>query len=145
MIPIATNTGRKIWPIVLLFSLSAMNCRDRFTEVPYVPVDIWININEPQWFNITVPSGWEYVTGGSRGIILYRNNLEEFTALERHSPYEADQACAVIVKDDNITVEDPCSGSQWLIMDGTIMAGPTSQPLVTYDVTFNDPILHITN
>ena len=127
---------------VLIFSGS---CRERTTNVPYVPVDLWLNINEPQWFNLMVPSGWEYATGGSRGLIIYRNNLEEFTVLERHSPYNAEESCAVVVTDDNIIVEDPCSGSQWLIIDGSIVTGPTNFPLVMYDVTFDDPYLHISN
>jgi len=131
--------------ILFLWIMVSTSCRERTTDVPYVQIDLWININEPQWFNLLVPSGWEYTTGGSRGMIIYRNNLEEFTVLERHSPYNAQDACAAIVTNDNVIVEDPCSNSQWLIIDGSVVTGPTTFPLVQYDATFTDPYLHIFN
>jgi hypothetical protein len=130
--------------ITLLFILSG--CRDRNTNrVPDVPVNIAINIYQPDFFNLTVPSGWVYITGGSRGIIVYRKSTTEFVALERHSPFQPEDNCAVVVNEDNVIVSDPCSDSQWLIMDGTIVQGPTAFALETYRTSFSDPILYITN
>jgi hypothetical protein len=121
-------------------------CRDRNTNrVPDVPVNIAINIYQPDFFNLTVPSGWVYITGGSRGIIVYRKSTTEFVALERHSPFQPEDNCAVVVNEDNVLVSDPCSDSQWLITDGTIVQGPTAFALRTYQATFADPILYITN
>jgi hypothetical protein len=121
-------------------------CRDRNTNrVPDVPVNIAINIYQPDFFNLTVPSGWVYITGGSRGIIVYRKSTTEFVALERHSPFQPEDNCAVVVNEDNVLVSDPCSDSQWLITDGTIVQGPTAFTLRTYQATFSDPILYITN
>lgn len=135
--------------LVILFVLTLCAlaaCRDRNNlRVPDVPVNIAINVNQPDFFNLSVPSGWVYITGGSRGIIVFRNSLNEFTALERHSPFEPENNCAVIVNSDNIIVSDPCSASQWLIMDGTIVNGPTAFPLRTYQTAFSDPMLYITN
>lgn len=131
-----------------LFSLLviASGCRDRnVNRVPDVPVNIAINIYQPDFFNLTVPSGWVYITGGSRGIIVYRKSANEFVALERHSPYQPQDNCAVVVNEDNVIVSDPCSDSQWLIMDGTIVQGPTAFALETYRTSFSDPILYITN
>jgi uncharacterized protein YuzB (UPF0349 family) len=121
-------------------------CRDRNNyQIPYVPVNIVININQPDFFDLTVPTGWVYVTGGSRGIIVYRRSESEFVAIERHSTYEVDQQCAVIVLEDGILLDDPCSDSQWIITDGSIVNGPTNAPLVTYDTSFNSPYLTIVN
>jgi hypothetical protein len=134
--------------IIFLYGLSVfslLSCRDRITQVPDVPVEIVVNVNQPAFFDLTVPTGWVYLTGGSRGIILYRLNPETFVALERHSPYQAENNCAVAVSDDGVIVEDPCSESSWLITDGSVVNGPTTFPLTTYDVTFNDPFVYITN
>jgi hypothetical protein len=49
------------------------------------------------------------------------------------------------VDEDNVLVSDPCSDSQWLITDGTIVQGPTAFALETYNTSFSDPILYITN
>jgi hypothetical protein len=131
--------------LIALFVILS-GCRDRNTNrVPDVPVNIAINIYQPDFFNLTVPSGWVYITGGSRGIIVYRKSTTEFVALERHSPFQPEDNCAVIVNEDNVIVSDPCSDSQWLIMDGTIVQGPTALPLETYRTSFSDPILYITN
>ncbi len=134
---------------VLFFFIAALSCsrcRDNnITQVPYVPVNIAININQPDFFDLTVPSGWVYVTGGSRGIIVYRNSIDEFTALERHSTYQVENQCAVAVNDDGVLISDPCSASQWYIQDGTVVNGPATFPLVQYETSFQDPYLYITN
>jgi hypothetical protein len=132
--------------ICLVILIINSGCRDRNTNrVPDVPVNIAINIYQPDFFNLTVPSGWVYITGGSRGIIVYRKSTTEFVALERHSPFQPEDNCAVAVDADNIIVSDPCSDSQWLITDGTIIQGPTAFALETYQTSFSDPILYITN
>lgn len=129
----------------LLVFLTLASCRDSISRVPDVPVYITININQPAFFDLTVPAGWVYVTGGSRGIIVYRKSMDEFIALERHSPYQPEDNCAVVVNDDNVIISDPCSDSQWLIMDGTIVQGPTAFALKTYSTTYSNSILTISN
>ncbi len=131
---------------LLLALMTLSGCRERnIDRVPDVPVNIAINVLQPDFFNLSVPSGWVYITGGSRGIIVYRKSPDEFIALERHSPYLPQDNCAVTVNEDNVIVSDPCSGSQWLISDGSIIEGPTAFPLKTYRTTFENPILYITN
>jgi nitrite reductase/ring-hydroxylating ferredoxin subunit len=110
-----------------------------------VDVNINININEPQFFDLSIPTGYAYVIGGSRGIIVYRLNENEFIALERHSPHNVEDNCQVFVKEDGLLIEDPCSGSQWLITDGSIVNGPTAFALRVYNTTFSAPILSIYN
>lgn len=136
---------RNSFILFVLFVITS-GCRDRNTDrIPDVPVNIAINIYQPDFFNLTVPSGWVYITGGSRGIIVYRKSATEFVALERHSPYRPEDNCAVVVDEDNVLVSDPCSDSKWLIIDGTIVQGPTAFALETYNTSFSDPILYITN
>lgn len=130
----------------ILLTLAASGCRDRsISLVPNVPVNISINISLPDFFNLSVPTGWVYITGGSRGIIVYRKSESEFIAIERHSTYQAEDNCAIVVMADGIILDDPCSESQWLITDGTIVNGPANMPLVTYDTSFSNQIVHITN
>lgn len=136
---------KSIFLIAALFALFA-SCRDsREGLIPYVPVNITINVNEPTFFNLTVPTGWVYVTGGSRGIIVYRKSATEFIALDRHSTYEPQNNCAVAVEASNLILKDPCSDSKWLISDGSIVNGPASRPLLQYETVFQDPYLYINN
>lgn len=134
--------------LIILVLLALCNCRDKNRNsnvVPYVPVNITINTSLPQFFDLTVTSGWVYITGGSRGIIVYRKSETEFVAIERHSTYHVEDQCAVTVMEDGIILDDPCSDSQWLITDGTIVNGPTNVPLQLYDANYNAPNLYITN
>jgi hypothetical protein len=138
------TSARKFF-VVILFGLLISACRDNPDRVPNVPVDITINVNEPAWFNIQAVTGWVYITGGSRGIIIYRKSFDEFVALERHVPYNVQDGCAAVVTSDNVIVEDPCSGSQWIITDGSLIQGPASFNLTTYETIFTDPVLRIFN
>lgn len=130
---------------ILITCLVFPSCRKDQSRIPFVPVDFTINLNEPQWFNLTSITGWEYVTGGSRGIVIYRHTLDEFVAYDRHSTYNVGEGCRVSVEDDNITLADECSESEWLIIDGSVLQGPATVPLQAYNTTFNDPFLRIYN
>lgn len=128
-----------------LLALGLTACRDNTSQVPLVQVNITINVNEPSFFDIQAPTGWTYITGGSRGIIIYRNSIDEFTALDRHATYNVPSGCAVTVADDGVLLDDPCSDSQWLIVDGSVVNGPANTPLKQYNTQFNDPYLYISN
>lgn len=136
---------RTKWILFLVITISVWGCRDRQSEIPFVQVNLSLNLNEPQFFDLSVPTGYAYVIGGSQGIIIYRLNAEEFVALERHSPYEPGERCQVIVNEDGVIVEDPCSGSQWLINDGSIVNGPTPFALRQYETSYNPPFLYVFN
>ncbi len=120
-------------------------CRDNNNVVPLVNVDFSLNLTEPSLFNLTNITGWIYTSGGSRGILIYRNNIDQFTAFDRHSPFEVENNCQVSVLEDNFTVADPCSESSWLLLDGTILSGPATWPLKQYSTQFNGTILRVFN
>lgn len=115
--------------------------------MPLVAVDITINLNNPQFLNISSNTvGYVYLTGGSQGIIVFRN-IDEFMAYDRHSPFQPQNDCRVSVSDDGVTViDDPdCSDSSWLIYDGSVISGPAAAPLQQYQTSYNPPYLRIYN
>lgn len=113
--------------------------------VPYVYVDILINVNNPQFFDIGTVGGWMYYDGGSKGLIIHRVQNMGFMVYDRHATFRSNDECQVVVLPDNLTIEDPCSGSQYYINDGNIMQGPASLPLKTYNTTFDGTTLRIFN
>lgn len=134
---------KKVFGILILALL--MQCRRDEDLVPFVAVDLYLNINEPQFFDLYPIGGWIYYTGGSRGLIVYRKSMDEFMVYDRHSPYNVGAGCIVEVDQDGILINDPCSDSQWIITDGSLVSGPASTSLTTYETTFVDPNLHIYN
>ena len=120
-------------------------CNDPQQFIPYVPVDFSVNVNLPAYLDLSVPSGHVLVNGGSQGIILYRYTLDQFVALDRHSTFDIPANCQVEVAEDGLLITDPCSNSEWLIIDGSVVAGDALYPLHRYSTQWNDPVLRVFN
>lgn len=111
----------------------AISCKEEKYPIPNVPVNITINLDLPAYIPLNSPGGYAYVNGGSRGIVVYRN-FDEFIALDRHSPYNSDDPCAVVeVNPDNMfELIDTCSGSRFSIANGAVIEGPAKFGLRRY-------------
>lgn len=138
---------------VLFFSLAfcvggyTTSCKkDTIDVVPNVYVNIYIYTTDPEFVNLNAVGGWVYITGGSRGIVVYRNSIEEFMAYDRHCTYEPINSCARIeMEQSNITAVDSCCGSKFVITDGSVITGPASLPLKRYQAKLEGSTLHIFN
>src|ERR1700722_18030653 len=67
------------------------------TGVPNVAVSFTIDINNPQYVNLTAVGGWIYVTGGYDGIIIYRLTSGTFLAFDRGCPYDCESNTKAII------------------------------------------------
>lgn len=133
--------------LVASLLLLAVGCRKSEPGgVPYVAVDISVNINNPAYNALAVPSGWLYLSGGSQGLIVYRNGPSEFTALDRHCPYQTGNLCRVYVDSSEVIARDSlCCHSAFLITDGEVVQGPSALSLKQYSTSFNGTTLRIYN
>lgn len=138
----------KLQTIFLSFGILLIlsSCRDRNQGVPLVAVDREINVTLPSYSNIAVIGGWTYISGGSKGIIIYRSSNDQFKAYDRHATHDIDAACVVAVdSSNNIECVDPCSGSKYSLYDGLVTLGPATLPLKQYQTYFDGTILRIYN
>ena len=90
--------------------------------VPSVPFDFSIDISLPSYSPLMGVSGWAYVNGGSKGIIVYRRGIDEFIAFDRHSPADESGICAQpLVPDDNnfLQLNDTCNTATFSLYDGS--------------------------
>jgi nitrite reductase/ring-hydroxylating ferredoxin subunit len=134
--------------IIFLLALSLVfsGCKKEDENVPNTPVDISIYVNNPSFVNISVIGGWTYVTGGIRGILIYRKSNTEFMTYDRNCTYQSNQPCATVVVDaTNIAATDTCCHSKFSLYDGSVYQGPASAPLKAYNNTFDGNVLHIYN
>ncbi len=117
------------------------NCRqdDEDERVPRIATDITINLNLPQYNILLNPGGYLEIPGGSRGIIIYRINNDEFAAFDRHCPYNVPDRCRVSVDEDSglLAVDNECCGSQFEIITGNVVEGPAQFPLLRFNTQFN--------
>jgi len=110
---------------ILLFGVSFLysSCKKNTQHpVPSIPFDITINLTLPTYSNLMGVSGWAYVNGGSRGIIVYRRGIDEFIAFDRHSPADADGTCANPLTPDSdnyLILNDDCNNATFSLYDGS--------------------------
>ena len=134
---------------IVLFSWGCK--KDTTSPVPYTPVDIYINVNLPEYNALAAVGGWAYITGGSEGLIVYRKSIDAFNAMDRHCPVQAQNLCKVTVGSDNIlAVDTTCCHCSFLLQDGSLASNPNGVDgagigLTLYNTTFNGTTLHIFN
>tara|TARA_R110002049_G_scaffold163790_2_gene329771 strand:- start:1298 stop:1675 length:378 start_codon:yes stop_codon:yes gene_type:complete len=125
-----------------------MGCKDEFTgsNIPSVIVNIYISTQDPEFIDLTIPTGWVYVTGGSRGIIIYRVNQDEFKAYDRHCTFDPTSSCGIVEMDlSNVTLSDACCGSIFSVFSGIPNQGPAVQRLREYQTSFDGTTLRVFN
>ena len=142
---------RKIYTAIamLLFLSIVESCKkEEDSQVPFVAVDITLNLSLPDNAPLLNPGGWVQITGGSRGIIVYRKSLAEFAAFDRHCTFEAEKGCAITVDTaSNVTaIDNQCCKSVFSILDGFPQSGSAQRQLREYNTSFNESnILRIYN
>ena len=89
----------RVFTIIILLFL--VGCRQTNNNgIPYVQVNIKLYTTDPAFFNLNAVGGWEYINGGSKGILVYRSGIDEFKAYDRHCPYQPSDACSKVAVDE---------------------------------------------
>ncbi len=132
----------KILIIILFFGVSS--CKEDIHDIPYVPVDIYIDVNNAIYNDINTIGGYMYLTGGYKGLILYRAAYNQFVAIERACPYHPKTDCQrLVVEPNGLALVDSTCGSRFLILDGSIVNGPAKKPARVYNTMFDGHYLRI--
>jgi hypothetical protein len=120
--------------------------KEKNERVPPVYVNFTVDVTSGQYSDLQLIGGWVYVTGGYRGIVLYRNSMDEIVALDRTSTYKPEsQGNQVIVEQGSPIAADTISGMRYFLMDGSVIEGPVNVPLKRYGTNFNGIVLHVYN
>lgn len=147
-VPAYIRIVKRTWLLFMPLALLAVSSckKENRTGVPPVALDVTLNINLPEYADLQVPGGWVYLTGGSQGLIVYRKSTDQFTALDRHCPYQPENLCRVYVDESQVIARDTaCCHSAFLLQDGQPTNGPSSFPLTSYHTIFNGNTLRIYN
>lgn len=132
----------------ILLAVTVIACKkdkNTVSGIPLVNVNLQIFTTDPGFINLQVPGGFDYVRGGSRGIIIYRLSNDQFMAYDRHCPYLVEDACQVGVDSTGVTLTDACCSSAFIITDGSVIQGPSSAPLHAYRTDFDGAVLRVFN
>ena len=131
---------------ILLSSAWSCNKTVEHPNIPNVAVNIQMDISSTMYVELSTIGGWVYITGGYKGIVVYRVSPDEFVAYDRACPYNPTLPCERITMDPSgITLTDSCCSSNFSVLDGSIIHGPATIPLKRYNTQFDGQILRIWN
>ncbi len=134
--------------LIVVFILGIpFSCRDKDdNEIPYVHVDYTIDILSTFYTELSAVNGYVYISGGYKGILIYRFSVDEFLAYDRCCSYRPKEPCEIIkMESSGITMKDSCCGSRFNIIDGSPINGPATKVLRQYRTQFDGKFLRIFN
>jgi nitrite reductase/ring-hydroxylating ferredoxin subunit len=130
----------------LFFIVFSCGEEEELPDIPYVYVNFSINPNSTEYLELNQPGGWIYLTGGYRGILIYRLSMTDFMAFERACPYDPNVSGARIEVDTSgITTFCPVCHSKYILIDGSPFEGPSHYPLKAYRTTYDGNFLYVYN
>lgn len=133
-----------IFLVVIAFMISCKN-ENSNEGIPYVPVTISINLLDPNFQELKVNGGYVYVTGGVKGILVYRESSGSYLAFERSCTYLPNSDCARISMDSSqLFLVDTCCSSQFTL-EGNVLTGVAPYALKQYTTNLDGTILYINN
>ena len=113
--------------------------------IPMVIVNETINLNNYQYQALNLIGGYVYLNAGVRGIIIYRQSLNEYIAIERNCTFQPMEQCADVgVDQSTLFLIDTCCNSTF-DFNGFPTGGPATFPLRQYRTVLNNNLLTITN
>jgi hypothetical protein len=123
---------------ILLLMINSCTKNTQQQAVPYVSVNFTIYLNLPLYNKLNTPGNWIYVTGGSKGIIIYRNDQSTFSVWDRNCTYNALSGNAIVsVESNNVYAIDSSCGSVFNILNGEVQHSPATLPLKAYHYTYD--------
>jgi nitrite reductase/ring-hydroxylating ferredoxin subunit len=132
---------------VLFFTLLLDGCSSEMSDdpIPYVPfTPIVLNLSLPSYTSLQT-SGFIYVDGGVRGILIYKNG-SSYIAYERNCSFQPNDACATVdMHSSTLYMEDPCCNSTFTPSTGQPASGPAWRPLRKYATSLSGNELTITD
>lgn len=134
--------------LVMLSIVLIASCKKENPQpvIPEVYVNFAINPNSTEYLDLNYAGGFVTVTGGYRGILLYRIFDNQFLAYERTCPWDPFEEGARIEMDAaGTTMTCPVCGSQYIITDGSPFAGPSTYLLKQYRTTYDGNLLYVYN
>lgn len=122
-------------------------CNDKQQgPIPFVNVDMYIGLNEPSYANLSTIGGWVYASGGSKGLIIFHKDVDEYVAYDRNCTYDAYSNCVLLkVLPSEQAAVDSCCGSKFSLFSNVITHGPASISMVQYQTELQGQVLHIFN
>ena len=148
--------------VLIVFVMTISSCKKDTQLNPNIPdvnINFTIDPNSSLFIQLNTVGGWlyldevpgMYVPYPSRGIIVYRQDVNLFKAYERqppNDPFKCDNGnnlTKLIVGNNYPFIKDTCTGTMYSILDGSIFTGEGEYPLIEYNAFYDGGLLYINN
>ncbi|WP_400193147.1 hypothetical protein [Hymenobacter sp. B81] len=132
--------------LVVLAGLGS--CSSSSTPEPLIPsaiVNEVVYLTNQEAAPLRFDRGYIYLNAGVRGIIVVRQNAQQYLAFERNCPYQPYDDCAKVSMDQSgLYMVDSCCSSTFDLY-GQTTGGPARRPLRQYVTALSGNQLSITN
>ena len=131
--------------ILALFCLLFFSCQKEEDYIQNVVVDINLNLTLPGFSDLQTVGNYIFITGGVKGIIVYRQGFDSYKTYDRNCSFEPSLSCARIDSVNSSIAICKCCNSKFLLSDGTPFDGPALLPLKQYQNNLSEDFLYIYN
>lgn len=133
-----------VFSIFVLAFFTGCDKENEAHNIPYIYVNFEIY---PNTLDFIPETGYIYVTGGYKGIIIYRPFSDQFLAYERACPHDPlVEGARVQVESSGIIAVDSVCGSRFFLTDGSPIKGsPASRSLKQYRTSYDGNVLRVSN
>ena len=129
--------------VFVLFLFASCDKNNENSEIPYVYVNFVIY---PNTIDFIPEGGHVTLSGGYKGLIIYRPFSDQFMVFERACPYDPlEDHARVIVEDNGVIAVDSLCGSRFLLTDGSPIKGPAQRALKQYRSRYDGYTLQVSN
>jgi len=134
----------RIFLLFIALFFCSTNCDEPTDYLPDVMVNIQIDPASLSQIGIGTAS-YCPIAGGVKGIIIFRESVDQFYAFERLCTYYPKDTCAISIDNSKVTATCPCCKSSFSLYDGTVLKQPARYPLKQYNSSIVGNRLYISN
>ena len=132
--------------LLAIIAICFLSCGKSGDVIPSVAVNFQVSTTDPRVAALNAPGGSVFISGyGVAGLILYREPDGTYAAYDQCSSYMPQKSCAVTLDSGGLTVTDPCSGSKFLLLDGTPVKAPATKSLRSYSISVANFEIFVSN
>lgn len=132
--------------IFLLAFFALVNCstnQNLENCIQSLPLNLNTDLNNPQLINAQTPGGFAELNGGTKGILLFNKNGNEFVAFDKLCPANDCNAPMIF---ENRLLKCSCDNSEYSVdFGGAPQTNGFQCPAIEYQVFRNGTALRITN
>ena len=135
--------------VVLTGVLSGCDPAENITNIPNIPFQTQVNLNDIDFQRLRQPNGYALLPeneAGYKGVIIYTpDGSSTYYAFERACTFDPTEPCETVEVDDSeLFLVDKCCGStfDW---NGNVQGGPAQRQLLRYNIARQNNILIISN